>query len=80
MKEMEGKVKIIMKELEIEANFSLKVAFKKYQNKQVQNKDRKRQQLVTEFTSQVTQHYLHKQHLTHNDFEAVLAANATLRD
>jgi len=43
MKEMEGKVKIILKELEIEANFTLKFAFMKYQNKQVQNKDRKRQ-------------------------------------
>jgi hypothetical protein len=33
LKELEGKVKIILKELEIEANFTLKFAFMKYQNK-----------------------------------------------
>lgn len=64
LKEAEAKVQVILKELQIEAHFTLSVAHLKYKDKQVQNKERKRQQIQSEFAAQVVAYYLIKNGLS----------------
>ena len=53
-----------MKEIQIDANFALSVSFLKYKDKQLTNKERKRQQLVNEFIHGIVRYYLQKQGMT----------------
>ena len=66
------KMKIIIKELEIEANFSQTVAHIKYRDKHIQNKERKRQALANEFLHQVVPYYLKKHGLSTADMQTLL--------
>lgn len=66
------KLKIIMKELEIEANFSQTVAHVKYRDKHLQNKERKRQALANEFLHQVVPCYLKKHGLSSADMQTLI--------
>lgn len=49
LKNIETKARIIIKEVEIEANLSVTVAYLKYSDRQLTNKERKRQKLLQEF-------------------------------
>ena len=49
LKNIETKARIIIKEVEIEANLSVTVAYLKYSDRQLTNKERKRQKLLKEF-------------------------------
>lgn len=68
-----------MRELEIEANFTVTVAHLKYRDKTVLNKERKRQQILNEFMQGVVTYYLGKQQLTNDQMQAAIEKDFGLK-
>ena len=72
LKDIETKARTIVREVEIEANLSVTVAYLKYSDRQLTNKERKRQKLVQEFDEGVISYQLGRFGLTRQDFMRLL--------
>ena len=79
LKNIETKARIIIKEVEIEANLSVTVAYLKYSDRQVTNKERKRQKLLKEFDEGVISFQLGRFGLTRQDLMLVLQSKSELK-
>lgn len=73
------KVRLVLKEIEIEASLTLNVCYQKYRDKQLQNRETKRQQLTNEFIGSVVKHFLGKQQITFSEMTNVFANNAEMK-
>ncbi|CDW84137.1 UNKNOWN [Stylonychia lemnae] len=66
------KIKVILQELMVEANFSLNVAFLKYKDKQLKNSEQKKQQQIEEFKGELLEYWLNKRGVQNYDFEQIV--------
>jgi hypothetical protein len=79
LKDIETKARTIVREVEIEANLSVTVAYLKYSDRQLTNKERKRQKLLQEFDEGVISYQLGRFGLTRQDFMRVLESKSELK-
>jgi hypothetical protein len=79
LKDIETMARTIVREVEIEANLSVTVAYLKYSDRQLTNKERKRQKLLQEFDEGVISYQLGRFGLTRQDFMRVLESKSELK-
>jgi hypothetical protein len=70
---------IILKEIAIEANFTMNFAFLKFKDKALLNPERKRNQIVKEFVNVVVEQYIRKAELSSEQFFEILKGKMALK-
>jgi hypothetical protein len=79
LREQSEKFKVLLKELEIEASLSVSIAHIKYRDKNLMNKETKKQQLINEYKESIVSYYLSKFSLSKEEMETILKEDSALK-